>query len=207
MKQCVRCKKYKDLDKFLVGRVSRRNICIKCNYEKYRDYYIKYRKDNYKRRPPRFKWETATKEEKLERLKNLFEKRVIKQDGCWDWKNKIHHSGYATLNFNNKSMMAHRASWILNKGDIPENKIVLHKCDNRKCSNPDHLFLGSQKDNVFDMHKKGRGRNKLDFKDIKEIKKRLRIGVPITRIAKDFNINRSTIYVIKSGKTWKHVKI
>ena len=105
----------------------------------------------------RFTWKTATEEQKLERIKNNFEKLVIRKEGCWDWAGCLHRAGYAPMNFyNNKMKYAHSVSWILHKGVIPEGLLVCHHCDNKKCTNPDHLFLGTTRDNSLDMVKKNR---------------------------------------------------
>lgn len=106
---------------------------------------------------------------------------------------------------------AHRASWILFKGEIPENTEVMHKCDVPNCVNPDHLELGTHADNMHDKDRKGRsnyqrgshmGRAKLTEDDIPKIRADSR---PQKEIARDFGVGGSTINYIKTGKTWKHV--
>jgi hypothetical protein len=72
--------------------------------------------------------------------------------GCWPWTGKIATNGYGYLD----NMLAHRASWLIHHGPIPEGLQVLHHCDNPRCVNPDHLWLGTQADNVADMMAKGR---------------------------------------------------
>lgn len=85
------------------------------------------------------------------------------EDGCWIWQSTIAWRGYGLYSMNRKRLAAHRASWIIHKGEIPDGLFVLHKCDVRTCVNPDHLFLGTQKDNMQDCIKKGRYSNgKLD---------------------------------------------
>jgi hypothetical protein len=165
-------------------------------------------------------WEFATEEEKLERMRELFNKRVIKQDGCWDFKGSVNSTGYFEIKiggrFNPKSIRAHRISWMIHKGPIPKGMQVLHKCDNRRCTRIEHLFLGSNYDNVQDREKKGRGnqvfgenhhKSILTENDVVEIKKLLKFKVPATEIAIQFGVGNSTIYNIKAGNTWKHVKI
>lgn len=162
----------------------------------------------------RFIWSSATLEEKTNRLRDIFERSVVKSEGCWDWKGVAHHSGYCHMNYDGKSMSINRISWELNFGEIPNGLFVLHKCDNRRCSNPDHLFLGSSKDNHKDMMNKGRqnipfGENhknsKLTSDNVKKIKELLQLGVTMSRISKDFKISMGSINAIKHRRTWKHV--
>lgn len=84
--------------------------------------------------------------------------------GCWLWGGCIHHSGYGNFKFKGKLFSAHRLSWVLHFGEVPKDLWVLHKCDVRACANPQHLFLGSASDNMFDMHNKKRHK-KMWFKN------------------------------------------
>lgn len=153
-------------------------------------------------------------EEKLESVKKRFEKHVVRNDGCWDWKGCIHHSGYLPFNYYGSiNSYAHIVSWKIHFGEIPKGMCVCHKCDNKKCTNPEHLFLGTQKENVDDMYSKNRGQTgtkhhkaKLDDEKVKEIKKLLLLGVTMTRIAKDYGVSCGTIFFIKEEKIWKHIK-
>lgn len=105
--------------------------------------------------------------------------------------------------------LAHKLSWIFSFGPIPPGLSVLHKCDNRKCVNPSHLFLGTQGDNIKDMVKKGRGcygeRNamaKLTETQVIEIhsdKRRTFI------IAREYGVSSSVVSNIRKEKTWKHL--
>lgn len=80
------------------------------------------------------------------------------ESGCWEWQWSVFkQTGYGQFALDSKTPVnAHRMSWELVNGTVPSGLFVLHKCDNRKCVNPEHLFLGNQQDNMEDMAKKGR---------------------------------------------------
>lgn len=156
-----------------------------------------------------------TELELLERLKNNYEKYVIKnKEGCWGWSGSLAKK-YPSILYKRKSMSIHRVSWLLHKGEDPGELFVLHHCDNPPCSAPTHLFLGTARDNVIDMHKKGRAvvlrgekanGSKLTESKVREIKRDIENGLKLTEIAKKFNISLSSIYDIKDERTWKHVE-
>ena len=112
---------------------------------------------------------------------------------------------------NGKEVRAHRVSWELHRGPIPEGMSVLHKCDNPPCVNPEHLFLGTQKDNAEDCRVKRRTtcgekdpRHKLTSKDVEGIRElRNSSNMSYRKLSKMFGVDRSTIIKIVSGKTWK----
>jgi hypothetical protein len=75
---------------------------------------------------------------------------------CWEWAGAKHRFGYGMLRINGAAVTAHRTSWTVFNGDIPDGMSVLHRCDNPCCCNPEHLFLGTHADNMADMTAKGR---------------------------------------------------
>lgn len=89
----------------------------------------------------------------MQRIKNRVR---IDKNGCWNWLGGKDKDGYGKTTFKFKTYRPHRLAYAATYGPIPEGQLVLHKCDNPACCNPDHLFLGSQKDNIQDAIRKGR---------------------------------------------------
>lgn len=87
-----------------------------------------------------------------------FWRRVPRSEGCWEWRGARHpRLGYGKFSVSrNTNIPAHRAAWLFEHGEIPQGMRVLHKCDNPPCVRPDHLFLGTQTDNMRDCAAKGR---------------------------------------------------
>lgn len=88
-------------------------------------------------------------------LADRFWEKVRRSDGCWEWTGALDHKEYGIIG-GSPEKQAHRCAWALYYGAVPEGKLVLHRCDNRKCVRPDHLFLGVAQDNTDDMILKGR---------------------------------------------------
>ena len=87
-----------------------------------------------------------------------FWSRVEKTDTCWLWMGCLASNGYGFFKYDYRQMRAHRFAWQITYGPVPKNMLVCHKCDVRRCVNPEHLFIGTQLDNIHDMLKKGRER-------------------------------------------------
>lgn len=146
----------------------------------------------------------------MKAVEELFWDKVVKGKDCWEWTGCIHPKGYGL--FRTKQLnqyRAHRAAWVLARGEIPAGIWVLHRCDNRRCVNPNHLFLGTAKDNSSDMVKKGRsaygerhGYSKLTEKAVRQIRRDKRGA---SEIARAHGVSRSLIFKIKARAIWTHI--
>lgn len=152
---------------------------------------------------------------------------VIRGDGCWEWAPKPQMHGYGRISRVRGNLYAHRASYEINVGPIPPGMLVCHRCDNRRCVRPDHLFLGDDRSNARDRDAKGRhryvlppsatpeqrargsahGNAKLSEVLVRQIKSRIAAGEPQVSIARDLGVAKTTVNGIKMGKAWKHVEV
>jgi hypothetical protein len=146
-----------------------------------------------------------------ERLLNSIK---IDENGCWIWQKSIGRGGYGKTYYKGKCYTAHRLSYKIFKGKIPKSMQVCHTCDVRKCVNPDHLWLGTAKDNMQDCVAKNRHvaptglKNhftKLSENEVLEIRKLFKEGVRIYKLVKLFKVTDTTISAIIKNKTWKHI--
>lgn len=139
--------------------------------------------------------------------------------GCWEWKGSTGSAGYGRISFGHgetnyrTNYTAHRLSWMLFFGPIPDGICVLHRCDNPKCVRPDHLFLGTHTDNMKDRDRKNRTqqgekhyRAKLTEEDVILIINMYHDGAyTLTELSKHFNITKEAIRQIVNNITWKGV--
>lgn len=142
----------------------------------------------------------------VDRFKEKFQ---VVESGCHEWMGSLMPNGYGQIHLNGKTAYAHRVSYEIAKGPIPGGMFVLHSCDNRKCVNPDHLFVGTFDDNMADMvgkerqaHGEKNGHAKLTVEQVHEI--RSAIGTQ-QEIAKRYGVTRSLVSMIRSGRIWRQV--
>lgn len=136
---------------------------------------------------------------------------------CWVWTGWTNELGYGLVSRVEgirRLHRAHRVSWTLTNGKIPDGLLVLHRCDNPACVNPEHTFLGTHADNIRDKMEKGRGghlrgeeagRAKLTENEVREIRKMRGEGAVYPVIARRFGVSESTIAAIIRGRSWKHL--
>jgi len=141
-------------------------------------------------------------------MKNLQERfsrkyRIGPATGCWYWTGSKNSSGYGTIKVGHGPAYAHRVSYELYVGTLPKDVLVCHTCDTRDCVNPEHLFLGSSKDNVRDSITKGRWTNKLTYEQATEIRRIHReTRETQTSLGKRFGVSTSAINLIVNNKSY-----
>jgi hypothetical protein len=137
-------------------------------------------------------------------------------DSCWEWQGGLYSNGYGELKVSTKGYLAHRVSFLISNGYLPGNLCVCHTCDNRRCVNPGHLFLGTMLDNIHDCMDKGRmvtirgveiWQAKLTEDKVREIRHiHFSTGLSHSKIAKKFGVSQKQITVIVNNKQWSWVK-
>jgi hypothetical protein len=161
-------------------------------------------------------------------IASRFWSKVDKSDDCWEWQAYLRPDGYGSfrveIGYNEK---AHRMSWILTHGPIPDGLFVCHVCDNRRCVRPDHLFLGSHQDNMDDAKLKGRFQSgdmnpsrrnpdrlsrgehhtaKLTEEQVRQIRARYTPGYGhLTVLGREYGVTPDAIKFIVTRRNWKHI--
>lgn len=160
-------------------------------------------------------------------IEERFWPKVEKSDECWNWIGALNRNGYGLFSVNRRSRLAHRVAWEIANGAAPGKLHVCHHCDNPKCVNPSHLFLGTAADNAHDRDKKGRvaagdrhySRRfpgiragdrcpvaKLSSDDVRSIRRRVTNGEKQATIAREFGVSQSAISNIVRRRDWKTVQ-
>lgn len=135
--------------------------------------------------------------------------KVHKTGGCWEWIAALYPTGYGMFSYKQRPMSAHRASYLMFVGNVPDGLYVLHRCDNRKCIRPSHLFLGTPKDNMDDMTAKGRRYSgskhhaaKINMEIATVIRKRVRGGEKQITVATDLGLAPQLVSQVVRLETW-----
>lgn len=144
-----------------------------------------------------------------------FWKSVTVGDGCWTWIGVKTPGGYGRLKHQGKQIAAHRVSWMIHNGPVPDGMFVLHRCDNRPCVRPEHLFLGTKADNNIDMLDKGRhdpnrgesnGQSKLTSALVLALRADRGTGLYTQQqLAIKYGVRQSAVNNIIHRKRWNHI--
>ena len=139
-------------------------------------------------------------------------------DECWEWRGTKRGNGYGFLRFwvlpGNPEIKASRIMWLLVHGSVPVDRLLCHTCDNPACVNPDHLFLGTQQENIQDMVRKGRHSSHRGYKNpaarlnesqVREIRRLSDEGQSLRSLASQYGVSVGCVSLIRSRRTWKEV--
>lgn len=151
----------------------------------------------------------------MQKIEERFLTKVEKTENCWQWKGSPRHSGYGEFWLNGKKVYAHRASFLIFNGSIPDDMVVRHTCDNTNCVNPQHLITGTQLNNIHDAIERGRNvlppvlrhekhpRAKIDFEKVSEIRLLYSSGNYSQRkLAAKFGVSQKIINLVVKDKLW-----
>lgn len=150
-----------------------------------------------------------------EKIADAFWARVDRSsDECWPWTGHTNIYGYGQTTWKGRATGAHRKAWMLTHGPIPEGLVVCHRCDNRICCRPDHLFLGTNADNSADMVAKGRAARiqgvahyeaKLTPDQVAGIRRRWAAGETLDAIVPDFGLSRMSTWRVAVGRSYANL--
>lgn len=142
--------------------------------------------------------------------------RLVPNGECWEWTGASNARGYGVLSVRGRQHYTHRLAYLFACGEIPDDMIVCHDCDNPRCCRPEHLFLGTHQDNSDDKYTKGRGNSprgsqrpeaKLTEDDVREIRHIHAAGeMGYRRLAAKYGVNQRTIMYAIQRRTWGHVE-
>ncbi len=137
--------------------------------------------------------------------------KVDKSDDCWEWTGHTNPAGYGMIAAADGKRTAHRVSYELEHGSIPQGACIRHSCDNPRCVNPAHLIPGTTQDNVNDRVTKGRSKNlagelhansKLSAREVKEIRAS---SLSLGELSAIYGIAKPTVCKVRNNQSWKHV--
>lgn len=139
----------------------------------------------------------------------LMANREITETNCWEWTGLINKGGYGITHFDGGGRLAHRVSYMIYVGEIPDGLDVCHSCDNRKCINPEHLFAGTRLENMQDAVSKGRQargnklpQTKLTEDAVVEMRTMRESGAKYIDLADKFGVSFSAIAAVITKRTW-----
>ena len=147
-------------------------------------------------------------------IEERFWEKVNKSGDCWEWTASTFVNGYGKFGVNGKTLRAHRVSYEFIHGPIPDGLLACHRCDNKICVRPSHIFLGTDKDNSNDREKKGRtargersGKAKLTEEKVKNIRKEYSSGnTAKVKLAEKYGVTRQAISLVINSKRWARVE-
>jgi hypothetical protein len=151
-------------------------------------------------------------------IEERFFRHIEKTDGCWLWTGRLVGKGYGSLGMGGKGAkhkLSHRLSYEIHHGEIPDGMVVMHKCDNPRCVNPNHLEVGTQSQNIKDAFARGRklnlpsglkgeshGASKLNNASVINIREST---LSIAELAKLYGVSNTAIERVRARKTWRHI--
>lgn len=145
------------------------------------------------------------------RTKQRFDEKWSKDGDCWVWQAGELHRGYGGFYLDGEMIGAHRASIEIHKDGVPEGKYVLHTCDRKMCVNPEHLYVGTQQENIDDALERGQvvtgednPSTKLTRKDVQDIRTLYNSSdITQSELGKEYGVDQSTVSKILNGEWWQ----